>query len=355
MDVLRWVLVAGTGRQQGLAGAVSLLAEAFGRALAQQGFGLVVGGWPGVDYLVAQGFAQVLEAKKRPLADYLIQVVAANQPAVYPANARYPDFRGGHIIEVPTGAREWIEALKYADAVVLLGGEGGTRETFWYATQEQRPVFPIPCTGGDAASVFSDCMERWELFPYQGFTQEGFRATLTRPAETEEQARVLAEGVMRLLHAQFTPRVETKAPIFVSYAHKDSQWLVKLRSALRPLEHRAELAVWDDHRLRPGDLFNKHIRETIARAPVAILIVSSAFFASTFIQQEELPKLLERGESGSCRLLWLLVDGEEWKDSPLRHKILAANDVQVPLASLSPARQQDALITLRNSVAAAIG
>jgi hypothetical protein len=47
------------------------------------------------------------------------------------------------------------------------------------------------------------------------------------------------------------------------------------------------------------------------------------------------------------------VDGEEWKTAPLRHKVLSANDVQVPLASLSPAEQQDALITLRNSVAAA--
>lgn len=146
MEVVRWVLVAGTGRQHELPRAVALLAAAFGRALAEQGFGLV-GGWPGVDYLVAQGYAQALAAQKLPLADYLIQVVADSRPGVYPAQARYPNFQGGYVVEVPTGVREWVEALKYADAVVLLGGAGGTRETFWYATQEQRPVFPVFCTG----------------------------------------------------------------------------------------------------------------------------------------------------------------------------------------------------------------
>jgi hypothetical protein len=89
--------------------------------------------------------------------------------------------------------------------------------------------------------------------------------------------------------------VETRAPIFIRYTHKDSQWLVKLRSALCPLEQRAQLAVWDDRQLQPGALFNQDIREAIARAPVAILLVSSAFFACIFIQQEEQPAAVATG------------------------------------------------------------
>jgi len=81
---------------------------------------------------------------------------------------------------------------------------------------------------------------------------------------------------------------------------------------------------------------------------------SSAFFASTFIHTEELARLLEKNKQGTCRLLWLLVDGEEWRDSPL-YDIQALNDVEQPLGSLSPAQQQDALIVLRRKVAAAIG
>jgi hypothetical protein len=61
-----------------------------------------------------------------------------------------------------------------------------------------------------------------------------------------------------------------------------------------PLEHRAQLAVWDDHRLQAGDVYKDRIGESIARAPVAIFIVSSAFFVSIFILTEELARLLEK-------------------------------------------------------------
>lgn len=164
---------------------------------------------------------------------------------------------------------------------------------------------------GDAALVFADCVARWELFPYQGFTAEDFTATLAQPAADEPQARELAAGVLRLLQAQFKLKADARAPIFISYAHEDQTWLLRLRSALRPLEHRAQLAVWDDHRLQAGDVYKDRIVEAIARAPVAIFIVSSAFFASTFIHTEELARLLEKNKQGTCRLLWLLVDGEE--------------------------------------------
>lgn len=355
-EALRWVLVAGTGRQAGLPETEALLAEALGAALAEQHFGLVVGGWPGVDYLVARGFERALHAKARDLAlsDYLIQVVADCKPAIYPPQADYPNFRGGYEIKVPTGTREWLEALKYADAVVLLGGEGGTRETYFYATQEQRPVFPVACTGGDAAWVFQDCAERWEVFPYQGFTQEEFIATLTQPAADAAQARHLTAGLLQLLKAQFAPRPATGAPLFISYAHEDRAWLLQLRAALRPLERHVELVVWDDQLLQAGDAFRAKIVAAIDQAQAAILVISDDFFESSFIRQHELPRLLGKRDAGTCRVLWLLVGGRRWHDSELR-SIISVNKVDEPLNALMPAQRQKALIDLRNGVALALG
>ena len=283
----------------------------------------------------------------------MIQVVAEKRPAVYPVNADYPDFRGGHIIPVPTGAREWIEALKFADAVVLLGGEGGTRETYHYANQEQRPVFPLAGTGGDAAFAYEDIVERWELFPYNGFTKDEFIGALSQSCDNQEHSNQLILDVMKLLQFQFNREEESRELVFVSYAHEDKPWLVKLRSALRPLEKKAELSVWDDGTLVPGDAFKRKIIETISKSKVAVLLVSDSFFRSEFILEHELPRLLEMSNEGSIRLLWLLVEGNLWQSSPFA-EIISVNEVNVPLASLTPSQQQDSLVILRKNVSASL-
>src|SRR5215471_12199660 len=60
---MRWVMVAGTGRQFGLQEKECWCADAIGYRLGYDGFGLVVGGWPGVDHIVAASFARGLEER----------------------------------------------------------------------------------------------------------------------------------------------------------------------------------------------------------------------------------------------------------------------------------------------------
>ena len=54
----RWILVAGTGRQRDLPITVLRVAEELGRRLAAEDYGLICGGWPGVDYVTANAFAE---------------------------------------------------------------------------------------------------------------------------------------------------------------------------------------------------------------------------------------------------------------------------------------------------------
>jgi hypothetical protein len=76
-----------------------------------------------------------------------------------------PRFRGGYVVYVEQGDREWVESVRYADVVVLVGGLGGTYETYLFAVQEQRPVFPIAGTGGDARKAFDNILSDWTLLP----------------------------------------------------------------------------------------------------------------------------------------------------------------------------------------------
>ena len=352
--ISRWILVTGTGKLKGLTDAEETLAEELGRLLAVHGYGLVVGGWPGVDHVVARAYSNVAKLRGFPLADGLIQVVAESRPAIYPDGAEYPDFKGGYVITVPRGVREWIESIKYADAVILLGGEGGTLEMYHYALQEQRPIFPVFATGGDAATSFSDVVDRWETLPFDGIEKNEFIETLMLPINDREQAIRFGNNLVGMLATRFdyeNKSLPENMPLFISYAHEDALWLKKVRSALRPLGKAAMSLIWDDTALKASDFFEAEIKQAINNAYVAVLLVTDDFLNSKFIRHKELPWLLTRQKIGQIRIFWIHIQGDRWKSSELAQMISANADVKVPLAMRTSAEQQDDMVKIRNEIA----
>jgi hypothetical protein len=98
--------------------------------------------------------ASLPEGKGVPLASLLLQIVCERS---------YHEYPGGRIVYLPLGTLEFTESIKYCDAVVLIGDEGGTYQTFQIARQEQKPIFPIPSTGGDAHRAFRDILSDWPM------------------------------------------------------------------------------------------------------------------------------------------------------------------------------------------------
>ena len=82
--------------------------------------------------------------------------------------------------------------------------------------------------------------------------------------------------------------------VFLSYSHKDEDWKKRLRTHLGVLESEGLLDVWDDRRIEGGDDWFEEIQEAMAKASVAVLLISADFLTSKFILGEEVPKLLER-------------------------------------------------------------
>ena len=98
--------------------------------------------------------------------------------------------------------------------------------------------------------------------------------------------------------------------VFVSYSHADAVWAQRFQVMLTPLARAQRLRLWiDTDRLQVGEVWRGEIAAAIARSRVALLLVSQHFLASAFINDHELPALVEHG----VRLAPVLVGDCLWQ------------------------------------------
>jgi hypothetical protein len=91
--------------------------------------------------------------------------------------------------------------------------------------------------------------------------------------------------------------------VFVSYSHKDAEWLEHLKNALAPDIRNNRIDYFDDRGIGSGERWYETIMEAIDRARAAVLLVSPHFFASDFIRTEELPRILAAADARELTIL----------------------------------------------------
>src|SRR5579863_8972508 len=101
-----------------------------------------------------------------------------------------------------------------------------------------------------------------------------------------------------------------------SAAPQDVALAGELLAHLRPLERFAGLDVWSDARIRAGDETRREIERAIDEADVALLLLSSDFFASDGLVEVEVPQLLERHRAGKLRVIPVLLRSCLWDVHP---------------------------------------
>ncbi len=106
----------------------------------------------------------------------------------------------------------------------------------------------------------------------------------------------------------------TKPAVFISYSHKDENWKEKLVTHLAVLQQEGILSLWEDRQIIAGEDWYQKIQQAIETAKVAILLVSAEFLTSNFIQNKEVPRLLERRDREGLWILPLILKPCVWDE-----------------------------------------
>ncbi len=150
------------------------------------------------------------------------------------------------------------------------------------------------------------------------------------------------------------PNPDTQATtVFVSYSHHDKKWLKRLQVHIKPLVREGNIDLWDDTRIPPGADWKVEIDRALAKARVAVFLVSPDFLASDFIHDEELPVLLEAAEKRGTRILSVILSHCLYADSKLG-RYQAINSPDKPLEGLSKAGRDKAISDLARAIAAGL-
>jgi hypothetical protein len=148
--------------------------------------------------------------------------------------------------------------------------------------------------------------------------------------------------------------------VFISYSHRDREWCEQIERALKALKFsRLDMndlksgrlhdnahftySAWTDKEIYPGQNWALKIDEAIAKARIALLLVSTDFLASEFILAEEIPRLYDRQEERELAIMPLVVRPCVWGNTAWLQGIEVYPKGGTALSTLSAAACEEML------------
>lgn len=138
--------------------------------------------------------------------------------------------------------------------------------------------------------------------------------------------------------------------VFVSYSHRDKEYLDRLLIHLKPLERKGLIDPWVDTRLLAGDRWKKEIDKALKQARVAILLVSADFLASDFIIENELPPLLHAAEETGTLIIPVILKPCRFARDKSLSDFQATNSPDEPLSIVDDSERENVWDTIAQRI-----
>ena len=112
--------------------------------------------------------------------------------------------------------------------------------------------------------------------------------------------------------AQPAPRTK----LFISYSHRDREWLDRLVLHLGILERERRVHVWSDTKTQVGRKWEREIQGALSESRAAVLLITPAFLASKYIWPKEMDLILDHERTGDMEVLPLIAKPCAWRIAP---------------------------------------
>jgi hypothetical protein len=137
--------------------------------------------------------------------------------------------------------------------------------------------------------------------------------------------------------------------VFISYSHKDRNYLEELRVHLAPYIRTNKVVCWDDREIKPGAVWREEINAALRASKMAVLLVSAHFLASDFIVNHELPYMLAAANSGKMTILCVILRPCLFKETDLA-EFQTINPPSKPLSIMSGSERDQVWIKVAECI-----
>ncbi len=104
--------------------------------------------------------------------------------------------------------------------------------------------------------------------------------------------------------------------IFYSYAHDDEKFRNELHNHFGLLRQQRLITEWYDRDIDAGADWKDQIDNHLNMAHIILLLISADFIASEYCYSIEMQRALERHQSGSARVIPILLRPANWEEAP---------------------------------------
>jgi hypothetical protein len=106
--------------------------------------------------------------------------------------------------------------------------------------------------------------------------------------------------------------------IFISYAHEDEQLLNALKKQLALLRRQGLIDMWFDRNINAGQQWSSEIEDHLLSADIILLLISSDFMDSDYINNIELKRAMVWQDRKLGRVIPIILRPTDWEESSFR-------------------------------------